>query len=388
MKLAAHSHQRGSIYVLTLLTVAAIGSMILIGVSLRGTRNTKASIIAQMNANSTGVFDAAELAIAKIATDPDWKTSAQKGSVYADFTLGERVYSSTVVDADTLTTPTDTSVNYRVTVSSTSGLAQETARVDFNNDKIDYYAYLQSIGLDAYWALDEVSKSAVADEPEDGRDGTYLDPSIAGAAMNDEDGIVPLFADASDHVETPYDSQYADDTQGTVSLWMKLTGASNVRHYGIFGQRFTHGGIPAISLTCIAGSLVAYMDDGGGYSIAHLAQTGPSIIKVGQWHHVALSWGPAGLTIYVDGVEQASTPGCTVYWDTVNGSGGIQPLLIGSSYIAAFASRPQIGFEGSIARVAILSNQLSAGQVAALAAIKPDQTQLKLIENTWVRVYE
>lgn len=379
---------RGSIYVLTLLTVAAVGSMILIGVSLRTARNSQSIIIEQMSANSSGVIDAAELAIGHIDADSDWITNAQKGVVFSEFTLGDRTYSSSVVDADTLTIPTVSSTNYRVKVTSSTGLATESASVDLTFAKFDYYAYLQSLGLEAYWPLDEVAKTTNANEPQDNRDGTYQSPSAAGQDTNDENGVVPVFNGSGNHVETPYDSSYQDDTQGTVSFWMKLTGTGPYTSYGIFGQRFDSSGMPAITMTCLAGSLSAYLDDEGAFDYGHFATTSPNLIKVGQWHHVAMTWGPAGLQIYIDGTQRSGT-GNTDYWDTRDGIIILnRPLIIGAGYIASSSSQPQVGFVGSIARFAILTNQLNAATIAELASIKPDEMKLDLVEDSWVKVFE
>lgn len=380
--------QRGSIYVLTLFTVAAVGSMVLIGVAVRTSTSSESVIIEQMNANRSGVLDAAELAIAKINADISWPTNAQKGSIFTDVTLGDQAYSGSVIDADTLTTPTDTTETYRVTVRSTNGIAQQTASLDVNYTVFDYQAFLSKFNLRAYWPLDEATSSTRADDPIDGRDGAYIVPSNAGAELNDEGGVVPVFKNSNDYVETPYDNDYSDDDMGTVSFWMKLTGSSMVTTYGIFGQRFTTNGMPAVSMTCIAGSLMAYMDDGGSYDTSHFAQTAAKTVTVDQWHHVAMTWGPDGLCIYVDGALQAQNKTCTEKWDTRDLFWGMQPVIIGGSYIPAAASQPQVGFEGSIARFGILRDQLSATEIAEIAAQRPDERTITLVENSWAVVYE
>lgn len=380
--------RNGSIYALTLLTVAAVGSMVLIGAALRSSTSNHSSLVEKMSGNASGVMDASELTLGKILNDPNWAVNAQKGAVFAPITVGDRTYSSTITDADTDTRPTGSTTHYRVSVTSKNGIVQESAEFEIERIKFAYYAYLQSLGLDAYWPLNEPAKSTSANEPEDGRTGTFLDPAAAGASTNDEGGTVPLFAATNDHVVTPYDDDYQDDRQGTVSLWVKLTGTSNVTAYGLFGQRFQDHAMPAISLTCIAGSLSAYLCDAGFFSFSKFAQTNPSTIIPNQWHHVAVTWGPGGLKVYVDGELEASNGTNTDNWDTRDGPLGEQPLLIGASFIPTSGSQPQVGFEGSIARFAILTNQLDASAIAELASIKPDQTRVKLIDNTWARVFE
>ena len=382
------SSQPGSIYVLTLFTVAAVGSMVLIGVAVRTSTSSGSLLVSQMNTNRSGVLNAAELAIAKINEDISWRTNAQKGQVFPEFELGCHTFTSSVIDADTLSKPTDTTTNYRVTVMSKAGTAMDRASLDINYTVLDYQEYLEKLGLDAYWPLDEATSSTRADDPIDGRDGTYLAPANAGTELNEEGGVVPVFKNSSDHVETPYDYAYVDDSEGTVSFWMKLTGSSSVTTYGIFGQRFTINGMPAVSMICTAGSLAAYMDDGGGFDYGHFAQTPAKTITVDEWHHVAMSWGPNGLCVYVDGSIQAQNKTCLEYWDTQDGFWGQQPLIIGGSYIPAAASQPLVGFEGSVARFAIIRDQLTDTEIADLAAVQPDERTVTLVEQSWAQVYE
>lgn len=379
--------QRGSIYVLTLLTVAAVGSMVLIGVSVRTATSAESTITENINANNDGVVSAAEFAIAKIVSDSSWVTNAQKGAVFSDFTLGDRSYSSTVVDADTLATPTDDSVSYRITITSTNGVASESARFDLQCQKFDYEAYLVSLGAEAFWCMDEQSNNIKAKENIDKRDGDYPSKNIAGMGTNDEGGLVPVFTNSSDHLETKYDAAYQDDTQGTVSFWMYFTG-NNSDTYGIFGQQFSSTGIASVAFTLSSGVLIAYMDDSGTFSFSKFASTSTKVIQNDQWHHVAMTWGPDGIIIYVDGVQEGRNGSVTEYWDTLDGKDGEQPVTIGGCFQPTMGTQPFIGFEGSIARFAILSDQLDSAAIAELAATKPDAAQIVLVEESWAPVFE
>jgi hypothetical protein len=380
--------QRGSIYVLTLLTVAAVGSMVLIGVSVRTATSAESTITENINANNDGVVSAAEFAIAKIINDADWVTNAQKGSVFSDFTLGDRSYSSTVVDADTLATPTDDSLSYRITITSSNGVACESARFELQCEKFDYKKYLESLGAEAYWPMDEDIKESKADDPIGHRDGEYLDLNTSGASTNDEGGQVPVFANSGDHVETPYNAAYQDDAEGTVSMWMYFTGDTSTP-YGVFGQQFETGGYANVAMMLMNGVLTVYMDDSGSFSYSRFAWTMSKVINASQWHHVAMTWGPAGVRIYVDGSQVGSNPALTEYWDTKDSIlTGRQPVTIGGCNQPIAGSQPFIGFEGSIARFAILSDQLNAAAIAELAATKPDAAQMVLVEESWAPVFE
>lgn len=377
----------GSIYALTLLTVAAVGSMVLIGAALRNATSNRSTIVQSMSSNASGVMDASELVLAKILSDPKWATNAQSGEVFSPLTLGNRTYESAILDAVTDALPTDSTTTYKITITSKSGIAQESASFEIERIKFDYYAYLESIGLDAYWPLNDPPMSSVALEPKDGRNGTYLNPAIAGAGTNEDNGIVPVFAGTADHIQTPYVYKYQNDIQGTVTFWMKLTGTSPVTPYGIFGQRFVTNGMPSVTMNVLAGSITAFMDDAGAFSYNNTATTLPNRIKVGKWHHIAMSWGPAGFRIYIDGVLEASKP-ITDYWNTHAGISGKQPLVIGAGYIASPVTQPLVGFVGSISHFGIMVDQLDAATIAEIASIKPDASRLQLVDGSWVKVYQ
>ncbi len=381
--------ERGSIYVLTLLTVGAVGSMVVIGVSLRTSTSAESTITEQINRNNDGVATAAELALAQIKSDADWSTNAQKGVVFSDFTLGNRTYSSTVVDTDTLATPTADTTNYRVTVTSQHGIASESARFDIEGNKIDYQTYLESLGVDAYWPMDEASKKNKADEEIDDRDGDYPGENIAGMGTNDEGGVVPVFANASDHLETPYDDAYVDDSEGTISFWIRRTGTNVYASYGVFGQIFEPSGRPSFSMICLNGALFVYLDDSGGYDYDHMTYTDVNVTSLNTWHHIAVTWKTTdGVDIFVDGSRVVSNSSATDHWDTLDGSDGEQPFLIGAGYVLGYFSSPLAGFEGSIARFAILTNKLNDAQIAELAATKPDGLEMSIADGSWVPVFE
>lgn len=375
--------RRGSIYALTLLTVAAVGSMVMIGVSVRTATGDDALITSQMNENSDGVLHATEYALARITSDPDWVSTVQKGRVFPDFSLGGRAYSGSILDADTLAPPTGSTRLYRLTVDAASGIARDSASIELGRVDVDYVAYLESLGVDAYWPLDEGANAKVAHDAVSNRNGSYLDKSVSGAAKNDEGAPVPLFAGSGYEIETKYDNEYIDDTEGTVSLWVKFSGTSGSTVYGLFGQRFTGSGRPGVAFLCYAGGYYAYMDDGGSYDSSHYAQTSNTTVKRDQWQHIAMTWGGDGLHIYVDGELEARNAGCTEYWDTQDGASGRQPLMIGASVIPDWSTATKTGFIGSIAHFAILTEQLGDDEIAELAEVVPDGETISIVEQSW-----
>ncbi len=388
MNQVAYTNKNGSIYLITLVTVAAIVSMVLIGVQLRMATNSQSAIIEQMSEGNTGVLDATEYALQKITDDESWATTAQSGKVFADYALGDSSYSSSVVDAATGLTPTADTTIYRVQVASDHSTVHSAAQIDLLCDKVDYLAVLAAFGATHYWALNETFGTTTAIEQIDSScDGTYLDPNVTGAGTNTEGGIVPVFAGATDQVQFKRCSDFGSDSQGTVSLWMKLTGTHNTTNYGIFGMLVKKDGKPAINLSVSSTTLIAYIDQWEVFNFANFAKSTSGVITVGQWHHIALSWGPKGLTIYVDGAKVANKSSNTMGIWSFGGS-RTPDFNIGSAYTVMDGSQPPAGFEGSIGHFAVLADQLSDSQIIDLAAIKPDLRSTAIVEDSWVRVFE
>ncbi len=115
------------------------------------------------------------------------------------------------------------------------------------------------------------------------------------------------FVDLSAHTGT-----FSTYTQGTISGWIKSTG--------------TFETIFAISDTADTGSYAALFLGASGYLTYEVVENGVMQLAVyksdvaindGNWHHVAVSIGPTGNVLYVDGV--AATSGQLTY-DTGNAS--------------------------------------------------------------------
>ena len=101
-----------------------------------------------------------------------------------------------------------------------------------------------------------------------------------------------------------------------------------------------------------------------------------------------MTWGANGLSVYIDGALLAQNKTCLELWDTRDLFWGYQPLIIGGSYIPSPSSQPLVGFEGSIARFAIIKDQLTDTEIADLAAVQPDERTVTLVEQSWAQVYE
>tara|TARA_R110002111_G_scaffold103594_2_gene160504 strand:- start:798 stop:1967 length:1170 start_codon:yes stop_codon:yes gene_type:complete len=389
MNVQWNKSQRGGIYVVTLITVATIASMVLIGVNLRSSTNKQSALIEQMVEGSNGVLNAAELTIERVISDSAWKETAKTGVVFTDLAIADSIYTSTVVDADTRAKPDDSTTTYRVTVAANHDTAQSKAQFDIVNSTVDYLAYLKSLSALHYWQLNEEEKSSTAiDQMSDVPcNGSYLDINVPGVGTNTEGGVVPVFAGSSDHIEVDSCSNFRSLAEGTISLWMNLSGRSSLAYYGVFGKLAEVNGPAAISLCINATSLIAYIDDTERFGVSNFAQSGKGAITVGQWHHVAVSWGRNGLTVYVDGSVVAVNSSNTKELFSYGGRWG-DTLKIGSGYVVSLLGNTQVGFEGSIAHYSVFGSQLSDSQIVEIAGVVPDLNEQKIIEDSWVQVFD
>lgn len=381
-------YRTGSIYLVTLITVAAIVTMVLVGMRLRSSSNSQSALIETMTESNRGIQDATEYALQMVADHPAWMTLAEKGKAFDPMTVGETSYSSTLIDTDTMSIPTATTSNFRMQLTATRGVVSESAEIDFICSKVDYFSFVNDLGANSYWKLNESRGDASAINSIWNWDGDYLDPSITGTETNDEGAQVPLFNASNDHIEVPYDSDLKH-SNGTFSLWMKTPGVTGLNTYGILGMQYAKDDNPALYLVLLENALYAFVNDSGSFDLNQ--EVGPSsTITPDTWHHIALTWGNDGLTIYLDGVESAKNT------DNISGTGsarwnkgGEQPLKIGAANIGLSGNYRQLGFKGSIAHVVYFRNiQLPADKIAELAAIKPELSELSIVEGSWGRVFD
>jgi Concanavalin A-like lectin/glucanases superfamily len=381
------SIRSGSVYVTTLVTVVAVSTTILIGFKLRTLSNDKSSLIENMTESNQSIDNATEYALQVIANDADWNTTAQTGVVIPKMTIDGVVYSGTVKDADTDGRPSESTSNYQITVNSTKDYITNSIQLNLSSSDVNYPKFVDTYFGWNYWPLDESTKSTTASDGIDWLDGTYNDPMIVGTATNDQGARVPLFAANKDHVDVPYSSSFSSK-DGSITLWMKSDGATRFQYYGLLGMLYKSSGAPSLSLVIVDNAIGAYVANSNTFDLSQMAASSP-VITTGQWHHVAVTWGAKGLFIYVDGAEVAANYANTSCIGSARWNrGGEQPLHIGGGYETGFSSQPYVGFEGSIAHVVYYKNsQLTADEVATIAAVHPDESGLTLIADSWATVY-
>jgi len=375
---------RGSVYLVTLITVAAIASMVLIGMRLRTASNDQSALIEQMAETNNAIFDATELALQKIQNDPAWVHTAQKGIVYESLTLGDTTYAATVTDADTKALPDDDTINYRLDLQAKTKITRARANVDLNVAKSDYFETLKDLSANFYWQLNEPANSSRAGEQVENQRGSYLGSSAAAKGTNDEGAPVPVFTDSNNIISVDWDNDF-EQRNASVAMWIKYTGPANSSTQSPFlGLNYKYNGHPTLNLAVYNSGIFAYVCDDGSRRGSCMLSTPKGTINTNQWHHIVLTWGDGGLAIYIDGTREAFNSSNRDGVDTENIIfGGHQPLYIGGGYDVFYPDTPYVGFTGSVAHVVYFDPYLRADQVTELAAIKPDEITITLVDDSW-----
>ncbi|HET8969613.1 MAG TPA: signal peptidase I [Candidatus Nanopelagicales bacterium] len=251
----------------------------------------------------------------------------------------------------------------------------------------DYTTEVKALGPYLYWKLDESGGAGTAgDSSGNNRSGTYnvsgsttyFTQGITGALPTDTPNRAVTLKRATSCINTTSTTGVSAPSTVTVVAWVKGAPGTNGKVVGFEKPQDT---VAAPSTGTYDRML--YVDGGGNawfaaYNGGYFAIKSGSAVTDGGWHMLVGSLGPAGMRLYVDGVQVASNAntgaeattgwwraGCGnlagwgSYWD-----GGNDP----GTDSASPANRPFVG--GSIDEVSVFTSQLTAAQVSWLYATR------------------
>ena len=141
----------------------------------------------------------------------------------------------------------------------------------------------------------------------------------------------------------------------TVSLWFKASGSVGANNY-LFAREGAIYGSYLLRYTN-ANKFNLFLSFGGGSFRADI--TSGSTFTLPDWHHVAFTYNPTNVKLYVDGVEEFSAAETRAIDYTPSTSYGTDNTYIGKGTFADNA-------EGLIDEVAIFNSALSASDVTAI----------------------
>ena len=206
----------------------------------------------------------------------------------------------------------------------------------------------------SYWPFDGNATAAR------GVNGTLVGAVAGTADRNGVAGGALAFNGASQYVDVPGGGGLNAATSGTISMWVKWSGAQDADCCGTFGAVLARQSNGVFSDNIIS---LSTPDPATARVVWDQVGAGPPVLITGTtpvgtaWHHIAITFSPTASTLYVDGAAQGTSAG-----PALNNGPGVA-LSIG-----AWAGDGGGFMTGNIDDVAIWNQPLTAAQIAQLAA--------------------
>lgn len=294
------------------------------------------------------------------------------------------VHSASVVNpagvgTHVLSFPGDLSRSFTVTATEETGPGSWGATSEYsgtatrpvaNPDPGRVPAVAAAAGALSHWRLGEPAGDATLDLGPVGADGTARGGptrGVAGALTGDDD-TATAFDGTDDAVVVPHDPAFLVD-EGTVVAWVRpdVLGADRTL-VAKDATGFGDGG--HLELRLRADGSVAV--DLGTTSGTTTVTTAAGVVGVGAWHHVATTFGPRGLELWVDGRRLAADTTATTGWGTSGGGavGNTEPITLGASQRSATQGTADVldrFLDGRLDEVVLLGTQVDGATITALA---------------------
>ena len=282
----------------------------------------------------------------------------------------------------------ESSINVNVTTTDSGGLSHSQAFTisvnDINESPTDLslsgsgdtYEYIvEHSNPVAFWRLGEAAGDATVNDEMGNHNGTYLQ---GANSTNDTSPFTGLnntaanFDGQNDYVEIPNSSDF-DLSEGTLHAWFKVDAFDGTDHTILsMDSSGTDTGSMYLAVDSNRQDLEFYIEDSAGPSTgygnnSHVINSASGSITAGVWHQVSVTFGPDGISMYLDGNLVAS--------DSYTGGIGNtddEPITIGASQRNAATEGQAVSseldrfFDGQIAEVAIFDNALSQSEINAL----------------------
>jgi hypothetical protein len=216
----------------------------------------------------------------------------------------------------------------------------------------------------ARWPLDETS-GVIAADIDAANDGTYQNGVLLdqGAACLNTGNAVH-FDGIDDYVEVPHSTDYLLD-EGTVALWVNIDAIGTEQM--LFSKDHLNFGT--------GGHLTLSVQPGGDLQ-ARLQSTTASMyvnsapVLAGTWIHVAFSWGPGGMAMYVNAAAPITNPYTGGLGITSGGAGNFEPIAFGASTVVSgvgVVTPLEDYFAGYLDDVRIYNRALTQAEINTLA---------------------
>ncbi len=231
------------------------------------------------------------------------------------------------------------------------------------NGTLINWNHSHALSLVGFWLFDEGSGDRVVDKSLNGNDGTLtrmvpLDDWIPGRLG----GSVLAYDNNDDTVQIP-DNESFTIANGTWSIWFMpdqlIDSTDPVSFYFLMSMNQAGSNAGDIIIFWqygegVDGQLRFQMDDNG--DVSRVIDTNSASWNQDQWYHCAVTWGAAGMRMYIDGILQTDTD--------ANTDGGGQNTV--DLHIGSHSSSTWFTFPGSIDDVRIYNRALTEVEIYSL----------------------
>jgi hypothetical protein len=215
------------------------------------------------------------------------------------------------------------------------------------------------------WPLDETIGVTAADV-DAGNDGTYVNGvqlNQTSACLNTGNAV--HFDGIDDYVEVPHSPDYLAD-EGTVAMWI------NIDAIGLEQMLFSKDHLNFGT----GGHLTLSVQPGGDLQTRLQSTTASMYVNsapviAGTWIHLAFTWGPGGMAMYVDGAAPITNPYTGGLGATSGGAGNSEPIAFGASTVVSgvgVVTPLQDYFAGFMDDVRFYNRALAQPEIQTLAA--------------------
>ena len=291
-------------------------------------------------------------------------------------------------DGISLDHETESTVDITVTTTDSGGLSYAQAytinvndvneaptdlTISGNGDTFEYV--VEHSNPVAFWRLGESAGDTTAIDETGNHNGTYLQGANSTNGPSPFAGInntAANFDGQNDYIEVPNSSDF-DMSEGTFHAWFKVDSFDGTDHTILsMDSSGTDGGSMYLAVDSNRQDLEFYIEDPAGPSTgygnnSHVITSANGSITEGAWHQVSVSFGPNGMSMYLDGNLVASDS----YTGGI-GNADDEPITIGASQRNATTEGQAVSgeldrfFDGQIAEVAVFDKALSVSEINAL----------------------
>lgn len=379
----------GSVYLAVVVVIAAVTILTLTGVALRKRINDQSVVATDASAAHAAARSGAELVIQRALSDRDgFHTLATTGSVFSNVPVQPGRVTARIRDAATDGAVVADTRRYAVVADAAAGQAR--SRLGFEllrpEDPLTLLIRAEPSAV-AYWPLDEVEESVAVDRL-NGRNGVYSMPHAAGARTHAHGNPAPSVDSKNDYVQVDHKPAF-ELRNGTLCFWVRFeslpVGNQEVAVVSKEGNSLEREISLAVWLdrTRRLSFMLNNKPKHGG-----LIQSDP--INLNAWYFITISWGDAGMRLYVNGNHTSTNGAARV---------GLQRQYVflygwrdANKHSWKFGRRSQAA-DGptnyaSVARVSLFSTQLPGQKIRELYEATSMEPGFRVVPGSFARVVD